>query len=39
VRASVRRVLEEVTIADVAAGKVPSHVSELTAEPGAWERR
>ena len=39
VRASVRRVLEEVTIADVAAGRVPSHVTELTEEPGAWERR
>jgi len=39
VRASVRRVLEEVTIADIASGNVPSHVTELTEEPGAWERR
>jgi len=39
VRASVRSVLEEVTIADVAAGRVPSHVTQLSAQPGAWERR
>jgi Rrf2 family protein len=39
VRASVRRVLEEVSLADVAAGTVPSRVTELTADPGAWDRR
>lgn len=39
VRASVRRVLEDVTLADVASGTVPSHVTELTADPGAWDRR
>jgi Rrf2 family protein len=39
VRASLRRVLEEVTIADVAAGTLPEHVSELTADPGAWAKR
>jgi len=39
VRASLRRVLEEVTIADVAAGKLPEHVSELTTDPGAWAKR
>lgn len=39
VRVSVRRVLEDVSIADVASGNVPSHVTELTKEPGAWERR
>jgi Rrf2 family protein len=39
VRASVRRVLEEVTLADVASGTVPSHVTALTADPGAWDRR
>ena len=39
VRASVRRVLEEVSLADVASGAVPSRVTELTADPGAWDRR
>ncbi len=39
VRASLRRVLEEVTIADVAAGSLPEHVAELTADPGAWAKR
>ena len=39
VRASLRRVLEEVTIADVAAGSLPAHVAELTADPGAWVKR
>jgi Rrf2 family protein len=39
VRASVRRVLEEVSLADVASGTVPSRVIELTADPGAWDRR
>ncbi len=39
VRARVRRVLEEVTLADVASGAVPSHVTALTTDPGAWDRR
>ncbi len=39
VRASVRRVLEEVTLADVAAGAIPARVTELTADPGAWDKR
>ena len=39
VRASVRRVLEEVSLADVAAGTVPSSVTDLTTDPGAWDRR
>jgi Rrf2 family protein len=39
VRASLRRVLEEVTIADVAAGALPEHVSALTSDPGAWAKR
>jgi Rrf2 family protein len=39
VRASVRRVLEEVSLADVASGNVPKHVSDLTGDPGAWEKR
>jgi Rrf2 family protein len=38
-RVSVRRVLEEVSLADVAAGKVPTRVTELTTDPGAWDRR
>ena len=39
VRASLRRVLEDVTVADVAAGNLPEHVAELTADPGAWAKR
>jgi Rrf2 family protein len=39
VRASLRRVLEDVTLADLAGGKVPPHVAQLTADPGAWEKR
>lgn len=39
VRASLRRVLEEVTIADIAAGELPEHVLELTDDPGAWAKR
>jgi hypothetical protein len=38
-RVSVRRVLEEVSLADVAAGTVPTRVTELTTDPGAWDRR
>ncbi len=36
VRASLRGVLENVTLADVAAGELPEHVRELIAEPDAW---
>jgi Rrf2 family protein len=39
VRASLRRVLEDVTLADVAAGELPPHVADLTADPGAWAKR
>ncbi len=39
VRASLREVLEVVTLADVASGELPGHVAELTELPGAWERR
>ena len=35
-RAAYRRVLEEVTLADVIAGKLPEHVSELVALETAW---
>jgi Rrf2 family protein len=34
-----RDVLEEVSLADIASGTVPAHVTELTADPGAWDRR
>src|SRR4029077_752046 len=36
VRASLRSVLENVTLADVAAGELPDNVRELTSEPDAW---
>jgi Rrf2 family protein len=39
VRASLRRVLETTTIADVAAGKLPRAVTSLVADDGAWEPR
>ncbi len=39
VRASLRRVLESVSLADLAAGEMPPHIAELTADPGAWDRR
>jgi Rrf2 family protein len=35
-RASYRRVLEEVTLADVVAGNLPAHVSELVQLEDAW---
>ena len=39
VRASLRRVLDEVTLADVAADDLPDHIAELTGDPGAWAKR
>jgi Rrf2 family protein len=36
VRASLRNVLETVTIADVAAGELPASVEALAADPDAW---
>ena len=36
VRASLRAVLESVTLADVVAGTLPGPVRELTADPDAW---
>ena len=39
VRAALRAVLEETTLADVASGDLPAGVRELSARPGAWERR
>ena len=37
VRASLRSVLEQVTLADLAAGELPARVRELTESPEAWE--
>jgi Rrf2 family protein len=39
VRVSLRRVLEEVTLADIAAGDVPEDIAAMTTDPGAWEMR
>jgi Rrf2 family protein len=36
VRASLRNVLETVTVADVAAGELPAEVEALAADPDAW---
>jgi Rrf2 family protein len=36
VRASLRGVLERVTLADVARGELPAHVRALAADPDAW---
>jgi Rrf2 family protein len=36
VRANLRAVLEEVTVADVAAGDLPGIVDDITRDPGAW---
>jgi Rrf2 family protein len=37
VRASVRSVLERVSLADVAGGRLPKTIAELTADPDAWQ--
>jgi len=39
VRASIRTVLENTTVADVRDGALPAVVSDLTAEPESWSRR
>jgi Rrf2 family protein len=39
VRASLRRVVEQVTIADLANGQLPEIIGELTEDPGAWLTR
>ena len=36
VRANLRAVLEEVTVADVASGELPGIVDDITADPSAW---
>lgn len=38
-RVSMRQVLENISLADVASGKLPLDVSGLLTEPGAWHRR
>lgn len=38
-RAAVRRVLDEVTLADLVRGRLPAHVRRLTTAPAAWESR
>jgi Rrf2 family protein len=38
-RANLRKVLEHVTVADVAAGKLPKEILTLTREEEAWETR
>ena len=39
VRASLRSVLDDVTLADVVAGRLPARVRRLTQAPDAWLRR
>ena len=39
VRANLRAVLENVTLADLTAGELPDEVRRLTANPDAWEAR
>jgi Rrf2 family protein len=39
VRAAVRKVLDEVSLADVAKGKLPAHVRRLTTDHEAWQSR
>ena len=39
VRASLRSVVDELTLADVAAGRMPQRVRRLTEAPDAWSRR
>jgi Rrf2 family protein len=39
VRVNLRRVVEQVTIADIAAGKIPAELDQLTEDPGAWVTR
>jgi hypothetical protein len=39
VRASLRLVLEQVTIADIVSGELPQSVNKLTTDPDAWLSR
>jgi Rrf2 family protein len=38
-RASLRSVLEQVTLEDVVKGELPSHIAHLVADPDSWEPR
>ena len=37
VRASMRRVIEHVTLADIVAGKLPAQIEMLNSDPAAWQ--
>jgi len=39
VRAAVRAVVDEVSLAELVSGQMPAHVRELTAQPDAWQPR
>ena len=39
VRVNLRRVVETVTIADIASSKLPTAIEKLTEDPGAWVTR
>lgn len=39
VRAAVREVVDEVSLAELVSGRLPSHVRKLTTRPDAWEPR
>jgi Rrf2 family protein len=39
VRASLRSVLDQVTLADIVAGKIPRRILKLTEDPDAWKPR
>lgn len=39
VRAAVRDVVDEVSLADLVSGRMPAHVRKLTTRPDAWEPR
>jgi hypothetical protein len=39
VRASLRSVLDDLTLAEVVAGRLPQRVRKLTEQPDAWARR
>ncbi len=39
VRVNLRAVLEQVTLADLVAGRLPEEVAELIDQPGAWQGR
>lgn len=38
-RASLRGVLDSVTLADIASGRLPAHIAELASDPDAWRAR